>query len=132
MLQNCRLFSCYHCKLLLQIHCKSVPILRKSRFFGGHVAPLLDNWLLDLSRVSFGSCTDFFGDINTLLCWVQLWNKLGDMFACSLRLKITILLWSILDNSLDFIIAFFCTLLESTSGRSTNFSANYCLKILKG
>ena len=122
--------SCSERRVLeMEEHCN---ILSKTRFLSWNITPFLNNWLLDSSGIGSGSGTDFFGDINTLLCWVQLWNKLGDMFACSLRLKITILLWSILDNSLDFIIAFFCTLLESTSGRSTNFSANYCLKILKG
>ena len=87
VLQNCRLFICYHCKLLLQIHCKSVPILRKSRFFGGHVAPLLDNWLLDLSRVSFGSCTDFFGDINTLFLGLQFRHQLCHVLAGPLGLE---------------------------------------------
>ena len=106
--------------------------LSQTRLFSWNITPFLDNWLLDSSGIGSGPGTDFFGDINTLLCRVQLWNKLGDMLACSLRLKITVLLGSILDNSLDFIIAFFCTLLESTSGRSTNFPANYCLKILKG
>ena len=61
--------------------------LCKSRFFGGHVAPLLDNWLLDLSRVSFGSCTDFFGDINTLLLGLQLRHQLCHVLAGPLGLE---------------------------------------------
>ena len=99
----------------------NVSISSQTGFHSGNIAPLLDNWLLDSSWVGSGSSADFLGDINTLLSWAQLWNKLGHMLASSLGLQVTVFLGSILDYSLDFIIAFFSTLLEATASWSTNF-----------
>ena len=111
VLQNCRLFSRYHCKLLLQIHCKYVLLLCKSRFFRGHVAPLLDNWLLDLSRVSFGSCANFFWDIDTFLLGLQFRHQFCHVFAGSLGLEGAFFFWWILNNRLGFVITIRTTLM---------------------
>merc|ERR1712025_129010 len=99
----------------MEEHCN---ILSKTRFLSWNITPFLNNWLLDSS----GSGTDFLGDINTLLSWGQLWNKLGNMLTSSLGLKVTVFLGSILNNSLDFIITLLWSLLESTTSWGTQFN----------
>merc|ERR1719367_1152015 len=96
----------------MEEHCN---ILSKTRFLSWNITPFLNNWLLDSSGVGSGSGTDFLGDINTLLSWGQLWNKLGNVLASSLGLQVTIFLGSILDNSLSFVITDLITLGESTT-----------------
>jgi len=51
----------------------SVPIVRlgKARFGSWDIAPLLDDWLLDLSWVSAGPGADLLGDVNTLLSGLE-------------------------------------------------------------
>jgi len=96
--------------------------LSKSRFLSWNVAPLLDNWLLNLSWVGSGSGADFLGDINTLLGWGQLGNQLGDVLASSLGFKVTLFLGRIGDYSLSFIITHRGSGRKSTTSWGTKFS----------
>ena len=93
----------------------NVDDLSQTRFLRRNVTPFLDNWLLDLSWVGSGSGTDFLGHINTLFCWGQLWNKLGDVLASSLGLERTLFLWGILNNSLGFVITLLSSLFKPTA-----------------
>jgi len=96
--------------------------LGKARLLSGQVAPFLDNGLLHLSGVSSGPGADLLGDINTLLCGLELGDKLGHMGTSSLGLKSTFLLGGILNNGLGFIITDLSSLLESTACRGTQLS----------
>ena len=66
--------------------------LSKARLSSWHVAPLLDNRLLDLPWVGARPGADLLRDVNTLLSWLQKWHKLSDMLALPLRLKVASLL----------------------------------------
>merc|ERR1719250_381501 len=94
--------------------------LGQSRFLRWHVAPLLDHWLLHLPWVCLGSGADLLGNIHTLLSRLQLGHQLGDMLAGPLRLKRTLLLGRVLDNSLGLVITLLFSFLESTSRGSTD------------
>ena len=84
--------------------------LSQTGFLTWDIAPFLDNGLLDRSWVGSGSGADLLGNINTLFCRLQFGNQFGDMFACSLRLQITLLLGLILNNDLLFVMADLVTL----------------------
>merc|ERR1711970_382308 len=96
--------------------------LGKTRFLRGHIAPFLDNWLLDLPWVGSRPGADLLGDINALLSRGKLRDKLGHMLAGTLGLKGTLFLGGILDNGLGFVVTFLSSLLESTTSRCTEFS----------
>ena len=104
--------------LLILLHSAS----SKAGFLGWDVAPFLDNRLLDLSGVGSGSCTDFLGDINTLLSWGQLGNQLGDVLASSLGLQGTLFLGRVRNNSLNLFVTLLCSWRKSTARWSTEFS----------
>ena len=77
-------------------------ILSKARLSSWHVAPLLDNRLLDLPGVGAGPGADLLGDVHTLLSRLEEGHKLGDVLALLLGLKGASLLWhlkSICDNN---------------------------------
>merc|ERR1719245_259918 len=93
--------------------------LGEARFLRRHIAPLLDNWLLDLPWVSSGPGADLLGDIHALFGGGQLGDQLGYMLAGTLGFKRTLFLRSILDNSLSFVITLLIALLESTASWST-------------
>merc|ERR1719288_582637 len=95
--------------------------LGKARFLRRHVAPLLDNWLLDLPWVGSGPGADLLGDIHALLSGGEFGNKLGNMLAGTLGFKRTLFLGGILDNGLGFVVTLLSTLLESATSRSTEF-----------
>merc|ERR1711970_570712 len=96
--------------------------LGKTRFLRGHIAPFLDNWLLDLPWVGSRPGADLLGDINALLSRGKLRDKLGHMLAGTLGLKGALFLGGILDNGLGFVVTFLSSLLESTTSRGTEFS----------
>ena len=66
------------------------PVLRlgETRLLGGHVAPLLDNWLLDLPWVGAGPGADFLGNVNALLSRLEERHQFGDVLALLLGLKV--------------------------------------------
>jgi len=95
----------------------SVPIVRlgKARFGSWDIAPLLDDWLLDLSWVSAGPGADLLGDVNTLLSGLEKRHQLGDMLALLLGLQVAGLLWNFRDNSLLLGEAFLWARLQLTA-----------------
>lgn len=66
--------------------------LGKSGLGRGHVAPLLDDGLLDLAGVLAGARADLLGDVNALLAGLEEGHQLGDVLARSLGLEVTGLL----------------------------------------
>merc|ERR1711860_451811 len=66
----------------------------------GHVAPLLDDGLLDGSGVCSGPGADLLGHIDTLLGGGELGHQLGHVLAGPLGLEGTGLLGGVLDNGL--------------------------------
>ena len=93
--------------------------LGKTRLLRRNIAPLLDNWLLDLPWVGSGPGADLLGDINTFLSRGELGHKLGHMLASTLGFKRTLFLGSVLDNSLGFVVTLLSSLLESTTSWGT-------------
>ena len=67
-------------------------VLGKARLGRGHVAPLLDDGLLDLPGVLPGPGADLLGDVHTLLGRLEQGHKLGDVLALALGLKVASLL----------------------------------------
>merc|ERR1711973_3627 len=80
----------------------AVPIGRLSQtgFGSWHVAPLLDNGLLDLPWVGAGPGADLLGDVNALLSGLQQGHQLGDVLALLLGLQVAGLLGHLGDDSL--------------------------------
>merc|ERR1711973_708862 len=80
----------------------AVPIGRLSQtgFGSWHVAPLLDNGLLDLPWVGAGPGADLLGDVNALLSGLQQGHQLGDVLALLLGLQVAGLLRHFSDDSL--------------------------------
>merc|ERR1719481_1159101 len=95
--------------------------LGKARLFGGNIAPLLHNRLLDLPGVGPGPGADLFGHIHALLSGRKLGHQLGHMLAGPLGLKVTLLLGGILDHGLHFVVAFRLSFLEATPTCATDF-----------
>ena len=62
--------------------------LSKSRLSSWHVAPLLDNRLLDLPWVGAGPGADLLGDVNALLSRLEERHQFGDVLAFLLGLKV--------------------------------------------
>lgn len=81
----------------------------------GHVAPLLDDGLLDGSGVGSGPGTDLLGDIDTLLDRGELGHQLSHVLAGPLGLEGAGLLRGVLDNCLLLGIADLLSLGESTA-----------------
>jgi len=81
----------------------------------GHVAPLLDDGLLDRSGVGSGPGADLLGDIDTLLDGGELGHQLGHVLAGPLGLEGAGLLGGVLDNGLLLGIADLITRHESTA-----------------
>ena len=80
-------------------------ILGKTRLFRGHVAPLLDNRLLDLPGVGFGPGAHLLGHINALLGGGELRYQLCDMGTGPLGLQGALFLGGVLDNCLSLFLA---------------------------
>merc|ERR1712200_371918 len=101
-----------------------MPVLRlgETRLLGGHVAPLLDNWLLDLPGVGLGPGAHLLGHINALLGGGELGHQLGDLGTGPLGLQGALFLGSVLDNGLGLVLADLSTLLESTAGRGAQLT----------
>merc|ERR1712136_638723 len=74
--------------------------LSKSCLSSWHVAPLLDNRLLDLPWVGTGPGADLLGDVNALLSRLKQGHQLGDVLALLLGLQVAGLPWDFSDNSL--------------------------------
>merc|ERR1719384_2739626 len=91
--------------------------LGKARLLRGHVAPLLDNGLLDGSGVGPGPGADLLRDIDTLLSGGELGHQLGHMLAGPLGLEGTGLLGGVLDNGLLLVVTGLLSLSESTASR---------------
>ena len=79
---------------------KAAVDLSKSGLSSWHIAPLLDNWLLDLPWVGAGPGADLLGDVNALLSRLEEGHQFGDVLALLLRLKVTGLLGNLCNNSL--------------------------------
>merc|ERR1719384_72189 len=108
---------------LMLLSCEGILSWRRSlgeaRLLRGHVAPLLDNRLLDGSGVGSGPGADLLGDIDTLLSGGELGHQLGHVLAGPLGLEGAGLLGGILDNGLLLVITGLGTRLESTAGGGT-------------
>jgi hypothetical protein len=52
------------------------------------VAPLLDDRLLDLSRVGLGPVADLLGHVDALLYWLQVGHQLGHVLALLARAQV--------------------------------------------
>merc|ERR1712003_474394 len=89
--------------------------LGEARLLRGHVAPLLDDGLLDGSGVGPGPGADLLGDINTLLGGGELGHQLGHVLAGPLGLEGAGLLGGVLDNGLLLVITLLLSLSESTT-----------------
>ena len=87
--------------------------LGEARLLRGHVAPLLDDGLLDGSGVGSGPGAHLLGDIDTLLSGGELGHQLGHVVAGPLGLQATFLLGNILDNCLCFVVTLFRSLVNS-------------------
>merc|ERR1712098_89113 len=74
--------------------------LGEARLSSWHIAPLLDNRLLNLPWVGAGPGADLLGDVNTLLSRLKQGHQLGDVLALLLGLQVAGLLWDFGDNSL--------------------------------
>ena len=98
--------------------------LGEARLLRGHVAPLLDDGLLDGSGVGSGPGADLLGHIDTLLGGGELGHQLGHVLAGPLGLEGTGLLGGILDNGLLLVITLLGTLFKPTPGWGTDFSRN--------
>ena len=79
--------------------------LGQAGLLGWYIAPLLHHWLLHLPGVGPGPGAHFLGYIHTLLCGSQLGYQFGNVLAGTLWFQSTLLLRSILDNCLCFVIA---------------------------
>jgi len=90
--------------------------LSKARFRSWHVAPLLDNGLLDLPWVGARPGADFLGDVNALLSWLEQGNQFGHMLALLLWFQVAGLLWHLRDNGLTLLEALLWAWLELTAG----------------
>merc|ERR1711981_1034613 len=86
----------------------------EARLLRWDVAPFLDDWLLDLPRVSSGPGADLLGNIHTLLFGRELGDQLGDVLTGTLGLQRTFLLGGVLDDSLDLVVTLLSSLLEPT------------------
>merc|ERR1712002_801215 len=95
--------------------------LGQARLLRRHIAPFLDNWLLNLPWVSSRPSAHLLGNIHTLLGGGELGDQLGHVLAGTLGLQRTLFLGSVLDNSLSFVITFLLALLETTASWGTEF-----------
>merc|ERR1712012_907015 len=93
--------------------------LGEARLLRGHVAPLLDDGLLDGSGVGSGPGADLLGHIDTLLGGGELGHQLGHVLAGPLGLEGTGLLGGVLDNGLLLVVTGLLSLGESTAGGGT-------------
>ena len=96
--------------------------LGQARLLSWDVAPFLDHGLLHLPRVGPGPGAHLLGHVHTLLGGLELGHQLGHVLAGPLRLKGTLLLGGILDNSLHFLETLLRALLEAAASRGTEFS----------
>merc|ERR1712136_440419 len=64
--------------------------LSKSCLSGWHVAPLLDNRLLDLPWVGAGPGADLLGDVNALLSRLEERHQFGDVLALLLGSRLQV------------------------------------------
>merc|ERR1719384_1956239 len=105
---------------LMLLSCEGILSWRRSlgeaRLLRGHVAPLLDNRLLDGSGVGPGPGADLLGEIDTLLGGGELGNQLGHVLAGPLGLEGTLFLGGVLDDGLHLVITLLFSLSKSTAG----------------
>ena len=104
--------------------------LCQSRLLRRHIAPLLDDGLLDRSGVCPGPGADLLGDIDTLLGGGELGHQLGHVLAGPLGLEGAGLLGGVLDNGLLLVITLLSTLREPTAGGGADFSRNVLVNCL--
>jgi len=98
--------------------------LGEARLSGWHVTPLLDNRLLDLPGVGAGPGAHLLGDVHTLLSGLKKRDKLGDMLALLLWLKVASLLWHLLSNGLGLVKTFLWARLQLTARWATKLAWN--------
>ena len=77
--------------------------LGKTRFLCGHIAPLLDNGLLDLPGVGPGPGAHLLGHVHTLLGGLQLGHQLGHVVAGALGLQRALLPGGVLHHGLGLV-----------------------------
>ena len=98
--------------------------LSKSWLSSWHVAPLLDNRLLDLPWVGTGPWADLLGDVNALLSRLEQGHQFGDVLALLLGLKVTGLLGNLWNNSLLPVKALLWARFELTTWWPTELTGN--------
>jgi len=103
---------------------ESCERLSKAGLGSGHVAPLLDDWLLDLPWVGAGPGADLLGDVNALFGGLEQWNQLGDVLALLLGLQVAGLLWNFRDNSLSLGEALLWAGFQVAAGWATELLGN--------
>ena len=108
--------SCVSERIIMVTHGRFCCYLGEARLLRRHIAPLLDDGLLDLPGVGPGPGADLLWDVDALLGGLKLGHQLGDVLAGPLGLEGTLLLGGVLDNGLDLVVTLLGALLESTSG----------------
>merc|ERR1711973_812376 len=105
------------------VHCQNCKSLRadlgQARLLGGHVAPGLDDGLLDLPGVVPGAGADLLGHVDALLGGLELGHQLGHVVAGTLGLQRALLLGGVLDHGLGLVVALLGALLEAAAGGGT-------------
>merc|ERR1719391_498713 len=96
--------------------------LSQTRFSSGHIAPLLDDWFLDLPWVSARTGADFLRNVNTLLSRLEKRNKLGNMLALLLGLQVASLLWCLRYHSFGSGKALLWSWLQNATGWTTKLT----------
>lgn len=96
----CGIALCLSTLIRLLLQSCGVDCLGQAGLAGGHVAPLLDNGLLDLPGVLPGPGAHLLGDVHALLVGLEQGHQLGDVPAGTLGLQVASLLGDLLDNSL--------------------------------
>merc|ERR1719376_612153 len=98
--------------------------LCKARFRCWNIAPLLDNWLLDLSWVGAGSGADLFGDVNALFSRLEQWDQLSHMLALLSWFQVASLFGNLLDSSLLLLNTLLWSWLQLTSRWATELTCD--------
>jgi len=93
--------------------------LGQARLSSWNIAPLLDDWLLNLPGVGARSRADLLGDVDTLFSWLEQGNQLSDVLALLLGLQVASLFWDFRDNSLSLGEALLWAGLQLAAGWAT-------------
>jgi len=91
----------------------------------GSVAPLLNDWLLDLPGVGPAPAANLFWDVDAVLAGLQQRHQLRHVLALPLGLKRTTLLRHILDDSFLLLLTLLCAWLYWTGRWSTQLEGDF-------